>query len=213
MPYNTFIRNPRMFEVQAHGNAFEDIKIKELTGLSKKEYDKLKPNGYTSSFDLVEGINVSYNASIKTTGKKTVECADILKRMEESEYRLIVACYQQRGSNKVFHTEYEFFITPEDYIKLWGTMTYESVKSFVDFVKNIPNGREGQKNTLKERKSLQQKVQCKKSLMKINPKVDSKNQRRVQCSFKLDEMLSSGIKYIKKDINIVIQSNRRTFNK
>ena len=49
--------------------------------------------------------------------------------------------------------------------------------------------------------------------MKINPKVDSKKQRRVQCSFKLDEMLVSGIKYIKKDISITIQSNKREFNK
>jgi len=202
-----------MSEVQAHGNAFEDLKIKELTGLSKNEYDKLKLNGYTSSFDLVEGIIVSYNASIKTTGKKSVECADILKRMEETEYRLIVACYTQQGSNKIFHIEYEFYITPEDYSKLWGTMTYESVKTFVDFVKNIPNGKEGQKNTLKDRKILQEQIQCKNSLMKINPKVDSKNQRRVQCSFKLDEMLLSGIKYIKKDINIIIQSDRRKFNK
>jgi len=202
-----------MSEVQAHGNAFEDLKIRELTGLSKNEYDKLKPNGYTSSFDLVEGISIPYNVSIKTTGKKTVECADILKRMEEKEYRLIVGYYSQQGGNKVFHTEYEFFITPEDYTKLWGTMTYESVKTFVDFVKSIPNGKEGQKNTLQKRKELQDQTQCNQSLMKINPKVDSKNQRRVQCSFKLDEMLSSGIKYTKKDININIQSSRRKFNK
>jgi len=202
-----------MSEVQAHGNAYEDLKIRELTGLSKNEYDNLKPNGYTSSFDLVEGIIVSYNASIKSTGKKTVECADILKRMEEVEYRLIVGCYKQQGSNKVFHTEYEFFVTPEDYPKLWGSMTYENVKPFVDYVKSIPHGREAQKNTLKERKILQEQIQCKNSLMRINPKVDSKKQRRVQCSFKLDEMLSSGIKYTKKDINIVIQSNRRKFNK
>ena len=33
-----------MFEVQAHGIVFEDLKIKQLTGLSKKEYDKLKLN-------------------------------------------------------------------------------------------------------------------------------------------------------------------------
>ena len=213
MPYNTFIRNRTMSEVQSHGNAFEDLKIKELTGLSKNEYDKLKPNGYTSSFDLVEGIIVDHNISIKTTGKKTVECADILKRMLEKEYRLIVACYDQVGTDKVFHTEYEFFITPWDYSKLWGTMTYESVKPFVDFVKNIPNGKDGQKNTLDERKFIQEQVQCKSSLMKINPKVDSKNQRRIQCSFKLDEMLSSGVKYTKKDISITIQSNRRKFNK
>lgn len=202
-----------MSEVQQHGNAFEDLKIRELTGLSKIEYDKLKPNGYTSSFDMVEGIIVPFNVSIKTTGKKTVECADILKRMLEQEYMMIVGCYTQQGGDKVFHTEYEFFITPDDYSKIWGSMTYENVKPFVEFVKNIPHGREGQKTTLKERNVLKEQVQCKNSLMKINPKVDSKNQRRVQCSFKLDEMLSSGVKYIKKDINIVIKSNRRTFNK
>lgn len=202
-----------MTEVQHHGNAFEDIKMRELTGISKDEYDKLKPNGYTSSFDLVEGVIVSYNGSIKTTGKKTVECADILKRMLEKQYKLIVGCYTQQSNNKLFHTEYEFFITPDDYSKLWGTMNYENVKTFVEFVKNIPHGKEGQKNTLKKRKILQEQVQCKNSLMKINPKVDSKNQRRVQCSFKLDEMLSSGVKYTKKDINFIIKSSRKKFNK
>jgi len=200
-------------EVQAHGNVFEDIIIRELTGMSKNEYDKLKPNGYTSTFDLVKGIITKSNYSIKTTGKMTVECADILKRMEEKEYKLIVGCYNQKGENKIFHTQYEFFITSDDATKLWGDMTYEQIVRFVDFVRAIPPGKEGQKNTLKERNILKEQIQCKNSLMKINPKVDSKNQRRVQCSFKLKEMLLSGIPYIKKDINIIIQSKKRTFNK
>ena len=202
-----------MFEVQAHGIVFEDLKIKHLTGLSKKEYDKLKLNGYTSSFDLVNGIIVNYNASIKASGKNSIDCAVILKRMEEKEYKLIVGCYYQDGNNKVFHTEYEFYITVDDYFKLWGDMKYEQVKNFVNYVKNIPHGKEAQKNTLVKRSILQEQIQSKTSLMKINPKVDSKKQRRVQCSFKLDEMLVSGIKYIKKDISITIQSNRREFNK
>ena len=203
----------KVTEVQVHGNVFEDIIIREFTGISKKEYDKLKPNGYTSSFDLVKGIITKFNYSIKTTGKMTVECADILKRMEEKEYKLIVGCYNQRGENKIFHTQYEFFITSDDSLKLWGDMTYEQIEQFVNFVKAIPPGKEGQKNTLKERNILKKQIQCKNSLMKINPKVDSKNQRRVQCSFKLDKMLLSGIPYIKKDINIIIQSKKRTFNK
>lgn len=202
-----------MTEVQSHGNTFEDIKIKELTGLTKKEYDKLKPNGYTSPFDLVEGIIVPYNGSVKSSGRNSVDCADIIKRMEQKEYRLIVGCYKQQGPNKVFHTEYEFFITPEDYSKLWGSMTYESLKSYVDYVKNIPNGREAQRNTSKNRKALKKQIQCAYALMTINPKVDSKTQRRVQCSFKLDKMLLSGIKYIKRDINIIILSSKRKFSK
>lgn len=203
----------KVTEVQAHGNVFEDIIIREFTNMSKKEYDKLKPNGYTSSFDLVKGIIVKSNYSIKTTGKMTIECADILKRMEEKEYKLIVGCYNQEGKNKIFHSQYEFFITADDSPKLWGNMTYEQIVLFVNFVKTIPPGKEGQKNTLKERNILKEKIQCKNSLMKINPKVDSKNQRRVQCSFKLDQMLLSGIPYIKKDINIIIQSSKREFNK
>lgn len=203
----------KVTEVQAHGNVFEDIIIREFTGMSKNEYDKLKPNGYTSSFDLVKGIITKSNYSIKTTGKMTVECADILKRMGQKEYNLIVGCYNQKGGNKIFHTQYEFFITSDDTPKLWGNMTYEQIERFVNFVRAIPSGKEGQKNTLKERNILKEQIQCKNSLMKINPKVDSKNQRRVQCSFKLDKMLLSGITYIKKDINIIIQSKKRTFNK
>ena len=33
-----------MAEVQAHGNYFEDLKIRELTGYSKEEYDSFKNN-------------------------------------------------------------------------------------------------------------------------------------------------------------------------
>lgn len=202
-----------MAEVQLHGNKYEDLKIQEVTGISKKEYDSLKENGYTSPFDLVQGVIVDYNASIKTTGSKTICCSDILLRMEHKEYHLIVGVYDQVSNQKVFHTEYDFHITEDDYNKLWGTMTYDTIKEFVDYVKAIPHGKQGQKETLTERNLLQEKVQCKNSLMKINPKVDSKNQRRVQCSFNLDEMLNSGIKYTKKDINIVISSPKRKFNK
>ena len=44
-------------EVQAHGNYFEDIKTREITGMSKDEYDNLKDNGYTSSMDIVKGLH------------------------------------------------------------------------------------------------------------------------------------------------------------
>jgi hypothetical protein len=202
-----------MSESQYHGIIFEDIKIKELTGIHKKEYDKLKAQGYTSSFDLVNGIIVPYNGSIKTTGNGIVNCADILNRLKETDYRLIVGIYNQEKDIKFFYTEYEFYITQNDYNKLWGEMTYESVEPFVRYVKSIPHGKEAQKNTADSRNFLKHIVQDKNALMKINPKVDSKNQRRVQCSFSIREMILSGVKYIKKDINITIRSSKRKFNK
>ena len=49
--------------------------------------------------------------------------------------------------------------------------------------------------------------------MKIHPKVDSKKQRRVQCSFNIDKLIKSGVEYEARPIRIVVESKTRTFNK
>ena len=203
-----------MAEVQAHGNTFEDIIIKKLTGKSKKQYDALKgKGGYTSAMDLVEGLIVSRNYSIKTAKSNKVDCGDILRRMSEKEYIMIVGQWRQDGDTKVIHTVYCFNVKSKDYKKLWGKMTKKSVKEFDKYVKSIPHGKEGQQSTKEERTLRKDKITCKDALMAIHPKVDSKNQRRVQCSFKIDEMIASGVEYMKKDMNIRIKSSVRTFNK
>ena len=200
-------------EVQAHGNKFEDIVTRERTGLSKKEYDALKKNGYTSSFDLSKGLKVEYDASIKTTGNNTICCSDILRMMRHNDYRLIVGCYDQVGDQKIFHTQYEFFIQPKDYLTLWGDMDFQRVEFFVNYVKSIPQGAKARDDSKLVKDNLQESVSCDKALYTINPKVDSKKQRRVQCSLKLDELIASGVEYEKKDISLILESKKRTFNK
>jgi len=203
-----------MAEVQSHGNDFEDFIITELTGKTKKEYDSLKgKDGYTSAMDIVKGLYYYKNISIKTAKGNKVDCGDILRRMKEKEYEIIVGQYRQDGGNKVIHTQYTFKIKPEDYNKLWGNMKYELVEEFDQYVKSIPSGREAQQSTKEERTRLKNNITCKDALMVIHPKVDSKSQRRVQCSFKIDQMIDSGVEYTKKDINIVIKSSVRKFNK
>lgn len=196
-------------EVQQHGLIFEDFKIKEITGLSKTEYDILKYGGYTSKFDLVDGIIVDKNYSIKTTKTNRIDCGDVLSRMKELDYILIIGAYKQIGDYKIFYGEYTFNIKPQHYEILWGSMTYEKVKIFDDYVKSIPFGKDGQQNTLIERKKLKNLIQCNKSLYKLNPKVDSKNQRRVQCSINLKDLIKSGIDYQYKSLNLKIQSKSR----
>ena len=201
-------------EVQSHGNDYEDFVIKRLTGKSKKEYDSLKGNGgYTSAMDLVEGLLVDKNYSIKTAKGNKVDCGDILRRMSEKSYTVVVGQWRQDGDTKVIHTEYTFNVKPEDYSKLWGSMTYEQVKEFDQYVKSIPKTREGQQSTKAERTRRKSEIACKDALMVIHPKVDSKSQRRVQCSFKIDEMIAAGIEYTKIPMNYIIKSSKRKFNK
>jgi hypothetical protein len=203
-----------MSEVQAHGNKYESIIIYERTGLSKKKYDKLKKGGYTSSFDLRNGLFVDYDASIKTTSSNTICCSDLLKMMEHTrDYRLIVGCYEQVDNEKVFHTQYEFFIESQHYEMLWAGMKYDLIEDYVSKVKSVEKGKEGQRQYQLVAESWKSEVQSDESMFVINPKVDSKKQRRVQCSIHLDKLIDSGIKYEKTDLNIIIKSSRRKINK
>ena len=200
-------------EVQAHGNYYEDLKIREITGFSKDEYDSMKDNGYTSSMDIVKGLHSDRDVSIKTAKGRKVDCGDILRRRSETEYDIIIGVWDQVGDKKIFHTEYTFHIRPEHETLLWGRMSYEKLREFNDYIKSIPQGRTAQQETKVERQVLKTITEDANAQMKIHPKVDSKKQRRVQCSFNIDKLINSGVEYEARPIRIVVESKTRTFNK
>ena len=199
-------------EVQAHGNYYEDLKTRQITGLSKAEYDALKENGYTSGMDIMKGLMSAYDYSIKTSKGNKVDCGDILRRRQETDYNLVVGCYSQVGDNKVFYSEYTFYIRPEHEQKLWGRMNYNQLAEYVDYIKNIPAGKEAQQETKTERTVLKNCIEDKNALMKIHPKVDSKKQRRVQCSLKMSDLIKARIPYKQTVIRETVHSPSRKFN-
>ena len=199
-------------EVQAHGNYYEDLKTRQITGLSKAEYDALKENGYTSGMDIMKGLMSPYDYSIKTSKGNTVDCGDILRRRQETDYNLVVGCYSQVGDNKVFYSEYTFYIRPEHESILWGRMNYNQLAEYVDYIKNIPAGREAQQETKTERTVLKNCIEDKNALVKIYPKVDSKKQRRVQCSVKMSDLIKARIPYKQTLIRETVHSPSRQFN-
>ena len=199
-------------EVQAHGNYYEDLKTKQITGLSKADYDALKDNGYTSGMDIMKGLLSAYDYSIKTTNGNKIDCGDILRRRQETDYNLVVGCYSQVGDNKVFYSEYTFYIRPEHERKLWGKMNYNQLAEYVEYIKNIPAGKEAQQETKTERTVLKNCVTDKKALFKIHPKVDSKKQRRVQCSLNIKELLKADIPCYQRVIRETVHSPSRQFN-
>ena len=199
-------------EVQAHGNYYEDLKTRQITGLSKVDYDALKESGYTSGMDIMKGLLSISDYSIKTTNGNKIDCGDVLRRRQETDYNLVVGCYSQVGENKVFHTEYTFYIKPEHEQKLWGRMNYNLLAEYVNYIKNIPAGKKAQQETKTERTLLKNCVSDKNALVKIHPKVDSKKQRRVQCSVKIKELIKADIPYTTRVIRETIHSPSRQFN-
>ena len=196
-------------EVQAHGNYYEDLKTRQITGLSKADYDALKDNGYTSGMDIMKGLLSANDYSIKTTNGNRVDCGDILRRRDEKEYHLVVAQWEQAGENKVFYNEYTFFIKPEHERKLWGKMNYNQLVEYVDYIKSIPYGQEAETKT--ERTVLKNCISDKNALFTINPKANSQ-QRRVQCTLKIKQLIQAGIPHTARTIREEVYSPTRKFN-
>jgi hypothetical protein len=190
-------------ESQRHGFDFENEVIYQITGFFKEEYEKKITNSYTSSMDIVKGVHSEYDYSIKVSKNgRGIGGGDILRFNKHCEkgFKLIVGCWNQKNSSiKVYDCIYEFTITPKDYKKLWGSIPLDELKNFVNYVKSIPSGKEAQKkNTLlwKEKRDILYHTYD-KGVVDIAAKIDSVSQRRVQCSMRLEELISSGIDYVK----------------
>jgi hypothetical protein len=185
-------------EVQSHGVLFEDNIVRAITGVSKDEYQTELPNGYTASMDVVKGIKSNANYSIKVSKDgKSIGCGDILRIVEHcknNEFTMVVGAWRQISPTvKRYDCIYEFDIRPEHYQKLWSGITENALESFVQYVKEIPHGPQGQELHKKLWKQKRQQIYDThgQGLFKIDAKIDSKNQRRVQCSIKIKDLIET----------------------
>lgn len=187
-------------EVQNHGVLFEDSVIRAITGLSKDEYQTLLENAYTASMDVLKGVESEINYSIKVSKDgKSIGCGDILRFMQhcqDDEFTMVIGAWRQVSSTvKRYDYIYEFDIKPEYYVKLWSKITPDVMRPFVNYVKAIPPGKPAQMANRKLWKEKRQAIYDShgRGLCAIDAKIDSKNQRRVQCSIKVDELITSEI--------------------
>ena len=164
-------------------------------------------------------FNNNENISIKIT-QNVIFCSDILRFYNydfNQQNTIIVGKYTQIGEIKNINEIIEIDYNQELHTYLFGTITKEIIEKYIQMIKAIPNG----KVTKDDRDYY---INFKKKLMKdysmnicINPKVDSRNQRRVQCSIKKipDNFIITrsydSVRGVK--INTVLQSGRRIRNK
>jgi ATPase subunit of ABC transporter with duplicated ATPase domains len=175
-------------ESQAHGFKFEDSLKEQVFKIDTK----IK---YTSKYDIPKEFNIinNHNISIKTTGNRDIGCADIFRFLENDETEMIITCYKQDGDYKIVKETYSIQLT-EDFMKsLNDDINKDKLNQLNQLIKNIPHGK------VSEETKKEYKNKCKQLSLEyfiVNPKVDSKKQRRVQCTLKLDAILNrKDIKY------------------
>jgi hypothetical protein len=174
---------------QAHG-LFWDSEIREkVFGLASCKND-------TKKYDICcseNKLDPRENVSIKTSSNNNIDCGDILRFFNgdfTNKYTIILIRYQQISNTKKIKEIIEINYSVDLRNYLFGNITEELLIQYVNEIKAIPHGAVSQetKKIYKDRKNqLQMEYKMK---INISPKVDSKTQRRVQCSIvKVNELL------------------------
>ncbi len=180
-------------ECQGHGKSWEKNILIPL-GVSEelqKEYS------HTDIYDgRKEHTTTGRNISIKTTKTMSLDCGDIIRFLTQcSDLDIIVIHYRQK-MKKVKKAMKTYFIDHDKLIQKLKTdipliygITFEEwidkIKEYVKRVKSIPHGKCSDKSYKNEKVKLCKDI----PYFNIAPKVDSKKQRRVQCSINLNKIV------------------------
>ncbi|WP_409433238.1 hypothetical protein ACJ3XI_01700 [Litorimonas sp. RW-G-Af-16] len=173
---------------QLHGKRFEDV-IKATTQFAGAS-DNARSN--TAGFDIEAKFDKlkSLPTSIKVTGNKTIALSDARRFWTLAcDYRMLVGRWYQEDGIKAFREITEFIISTEAHKAMLGTLPLKEVDKFHHDLASFRHGYEGAKEARmfhSNRKSQLEKDFS--SYITLNPKVDSKSQRRLQCSVSFDAL-------------------------
>ena len=173
-------------------------------------------------------FNCDENISIKCSKDPTPNCGKIMRFFSydfTKKNTIIVIRYEQNtNTTKKIQRIYEIDYNLELHTLFFGTITKKEIEDYDAFVTSIPAGKEAQRHSKQEREARKKSLQnIHKMLAVINPKVDSKRQRRVQISFNINKIPKNFITYTSPDdkpnllrgveIPLTIKSPRRNIRK
>jgi len=172
-------------EVQKHGFIWEENICKKVYKVSDKDYESIS---YTSKMDIPKEYNNlnNTNVSIKTSKNINTICMSDPKNLynkvnSKEPYNLCIIMYNQIEDKKILQEIFEINLTDSCNI-LFRKVTIADIIEFENKVKTIPKNRSPTNDEKKQLDILQKQLQQKSGIIKFNRKIDSKEQRRLQCS-------------------------------
>ncbi len=162
-----------MSEVQKHGFIFEEW-IKNILGVSH-----LATN-YTQKWDVAGKDPVS----VKFMGEKNaLEFSSTVRIWEiQQNFTLVVGRWRQVDNKKKVVSIDEIKINKNILDKMRGGITLKEIKEFDKKIKAFPAGKIGQAQGIAFAKKWKQERKDRMGLLTITHKIDSKDQRRIQCN-------------------------------
>lgn len=170
-------------EVQHHGLVFEQW-------IRATFFDGYTPPGYTQKWDIPAAVNrthggVPVNPKAAKYGT-AVDLGDALRQFDIAEqFILVIGYWRQEGGQKRFVNIVAPTITPEQWSRLWGSITRTDLAQLDALIKDrslTPA------EARRAAQALKRTAPFRDSIIVLNPKIDSRGQRRLQCSLRFADV-------------------------
>lgn len=170
-------------EVQQHGLVFE-------AWVRDTFFDGYKPASYTQKWDIPAAQNkthggVPVNPKAAKYGTP-VDLGDALRQFRIAEpFILVIGFWRQEGDEKRFVHIVAPRIEPASWKKLWGPVTLADLEKLDAVIKDKSLTPEQARAAALKIKNAPPFTH---SVIVVNPKIDSKTQRRLQCSLRFEDV-------------------------
>jgi hypothetical protein len=152
---------------------------------------------YTSKWDIPigsefqEAVPIQFRnlpVSIKVVKfKQSIGFGDAIRQIEtKQDFLLILGIWELKGKKKKWKQVLAKKITKENWLDYWNPISIDFVMDLDSKIKDMTIPYETIRKYAKARKK---EPPFSKSVMQINPKIDSKKQRRLQCSLRHSESI------------------------
>ncbi len=169
--------------VQQHGLVFEQW-------VRDTFFEGYRPRSSTQKWDIPAAVNAQFG-SVPVNPKAIkygapIDLGDALRQYKIDEpFILVVGFWEQIGDEKRFVNIIAPRIEPDAWRKLWGSVTLADLERLDAVVKDRSLTPEQARTAARAIKNAPPFTQ---SIIVVNPKIDSKTQRRVQCSLRFDDV-------------------------
>lgn len=169
-------------EVQVHGLMFE-------RWVRDTFFGGYKPASYTQRWDIPADANkdhggVPVNPKAAKFGTP-VDLGDALRQYEINEpFLLVLGFWEQEGDEKRFVNIVAPLVTHDQWMKLWGEVTYADLLKLDELIKDPARPIE---ETRKLALKMKNSPPFNTAVIQLNPKIDAR-QRRLQCSLRFADV-------------------------
>lgn len=168
---------------QNHGVLIENM-VRGTFGFQPEHIDDI--------YDIPAEYNSEngYPISIKTTCTDVVYLADARRWWRNTHpLQMVVGRYVSVGAvNKVLFEVNTYVIPTSGLNSLRGNIPYEAVELFHNDIHTFSVGEHAAARIFAKRRNMMLERVYGKSAVRLNPKIDSKNQRRLQCSLSIEAL-------------------------